>query len=349
MKREALLYDRLDGTTVRCRVCQWECRIADGKLGACRTRVNEGGTLYTLLYGEASSVNVDPIEKKPLFHFYPGSQVFSLGTWGCNFRCRHCQNWQISYARPGERGWVVQGEYQGRGQTITPRETVSLAKRYGCRGIAWTYNEPGIWLEQTLETAQLAREAGLYTVYVTNGYISRESLDLIGPFLDCYRVDIKGFTDRAYRDLARVVRWRGILDSAERARHRWGMHVEVVTNVVPTVNDDDEQLTSIAMWIRDSLGPETPWHVTRFFPHAEMSHLAPTPVQTLLRARKIGMETGLQFVYVGNVAIRGTEDTICPSCHQRVILRFGYHTNLEGVASGGYCRHCGAALNLRGC
>ncbi|MHB1162211.1 MAG: AmmeMemoRadiSam system radical SAM enzyme [Chloroflexota bacterium] len=349
MRREAILYERLEGSAVRCHVCQWDCRIAEGKLGVCQTRLNEGGVLYTLLYGEASSINVDPIEKKPLFHFFPTSRVFSLGTWGCNFRCRHCQNWQISYARPADGGWVVEGAHQGSGRQITPAETVALARRNRCAGIAWTYNEPGIWLEQTLESARLAREAGLYTAYVTNGFLSQAALDAVGPYLDAYRVDIKGFGDGVYRELAGVPRSQGILRVAERARHHWGMHLEVVTNVVPALNDDPSQLESIARWIAESLGPETPWHVTRFFPHADMSHLPPTPVETLLRAREIGLQAGLSFVYVGNLPGTDAANTRCPGCGELAIRRSGYRTELLGVAPSGRCRRCGGDLNLRGC
>lgn len=349
MEREGMLYDRLEGGAVRCHVCQWECRLQEGKLGVCGTRLNEKGTLHTLIYGEVSSINADPIEKKPLFHFYPTSRVLSLGSWGCNFRCKHCQNWQISYARPSEGGWSVDGQWAGRGQQITPQESVDLARRHRCAGISWTYNEPGIWLEYTLDSARLAREAGLYTAYVTNGYMTEAALDAIGPYLDAYRVDVKGFGDGPYRKLSGIPKAEGILKVAERARHRWGMHVEVVTNVVPTVNDAPEQLRSIARWIKGALGPETPWHVTRFFPHAEMSHLPPTPISTLLSARKMGMELGLRFVYGGNMAGEGVEDTPCPGCGRVVIRRSGFHAELAGVASGGRCRHCGEDLNLRGC
>lgn len=349
MRREAILYERLGGDAVRCHVCQWNCRIAEGRFGICRTRLNERGTLYTLLYEEASSINVDPIEKKPLFHFFPTSRVFSLGTWGCNFHCKHCQNWQISYARPSDGGWVARGAHQERGQRITPAETVELARRNRCAGIAWTYNEPGIWLEQTVESARLAREEGLYTVYVTNGYLTEAALDVVGPHLDGYRVDIKGFSDAVYRGLAGVPEWKGILRVAERARHHWGMHLEVVTNVVPTLNDDSAQLSAIARWIAGCLGPETPWHVTRFFPHADMSHLPPTSVASLLRAREIGLEAGLSFVYVGNLPGTDAENTLCPGCGELAIRRSGYRTELVGVAPGGRCRRCGADLNLRGC
>ncbi|MDA8187516.1 MAG: AmmeMemoRadiSam system radical SAM enzyme [Dehalococcoidales bacterium] len=348
--REAMLYDRLPSDAARCNICQWRCRINPGKYGACETRLNENGTLCSLIYGEVSSVAVDPIEKKPLFHFHPGSQVFSLGTWGCSFHCRHCQNWQISYARHQGGVWMVEGSQVSGGERLIPEESVDLARRHGCAGIAWTYNEPSIWLEYTLDGARLARSQGLYTAYVTNGFITPEALDTIGPYLDAYRVDVKGFSDSAYSRLARIPkgRWQGILDVAVRARQRWNMHVEVVTNVVPGHNDDEGQIRAIAEWIRDSLGPETPWHITRFFPHAELSDVAPTPVETLRQARQIGREAGLHFVYLGNVADDAGEDTYCPGCHKKVIQRNGYHARILSVSPGGKCGHCGANLNVRG-
>ncbi|HEX9015220.1 MAG TPA: AmmeMemoRadiSam system radical SAM enzyme [Chloroflexota bacterium] len=348
MIHEAILYDKLDRGAVRCRVCQWECRVADGRLGVCGTRLNDGGVLYSLIYGTASSVAADPIEKKPLFHFHPASRVFSLGSWGCNFHCKHCQNWQISYARPSGTGWEVDGGRLHGGEEISPEQAVALARRGGCQGIAWTYNEPGIWLEYTLESARLAKQVGLYTVYVTNGFMSEAALDEIGPYLDAYRVDVKGFGPRPYRELARVAHPEGILRVAERARKKWGMHVEVVTNVVPTVNDSLEQLAAIAGWVRDALGPETPWHVTRFFPHAEMEHLPPTPLGTIAMAREAGLAAGLQFVYTGNMPGGAGEDTSCPSCGAVAIRRSGFRAEIVGAAPGGVCRSCGADLNLRG-
>lgn len=348
MKKEGMLYEKLSDSAVRCHICQWNCRINPGRLGVCRTRLNEEGTLYTLIYGEATSVAIDPIEKKPLFHFYPGSKVLSLGTWGCNFHCRHCQNWQISYARYEDGAWMVQGMEQEQGHTLLPVQSVALAKASGCAGIAWTYNEPTIWFEQTLETARLAKEAGLYTVYVTNGYISPEALDVIGPYLDAYRVDIKGFTKDLYRRLSKVPGLEGILGVAQRAKEKWAMHVEVVTNIVPGWNDSPQELRATAQWVRDYLGRETPWHVTRFFPYAELSHLPPTPLPTLVQAREIGLVEGLHFVYIGNAAVAGAEDTRCPGCGRLVIARRGYGTNVLAVSDTGRCLSCGADLNLRG-
>ncbi len=297
-------------------------------------RQNRDGELYVLNYAEASSVAVDPIEKKPLFHFFPKTQVFSLGTWGCNFHCKHCQNWQISHVKS------VQGS-----QRIPPQAAIELTKRYNCGGIAWTYNEPGIWFEYTLDSAKLAKKENLYTVYVTNGYLTTEALDTIGPYLDAWRVDVKGFSDSFYRQLAKVSRWQGILGVAKRAKEKWGMHVEVVTNLIPTMNDDEEQLRGIATWIREELGELTPWHVTRFYPHYQLSHLPPTPVASLERASAIGKAMGLKFIYTGNVPGHSGENTFCYLCGKLVIRRWGYDTELVGI-DGSRCKFCGADLNI---
>jgi pyruvate formate lyase activating enzyme len=336
--REALLYDKLPQSRVRCHVCQWRCTINPGKLGACRVRQNIDGVLYPLNYAEISSMAVDPIEKKPLFHFFPGSQVFSLGSWGCNFHCKHCQNWQIS--------WVDLPKVKSNSRTLSAEDAIKHTKREGCEGIAWTYNEPNIWLEYTLDGAKLAKEEGLYTVYVTNGYITPEGLDMIGPYLDGYCVDVKGFTDSFYQELAKIPRLQGILEVTERAKDKWGMHVEVVTNIIPTMNDDDEQLEGIAIWIRDKLGELTPWHVTRFYPQHQMAHLPPTPIATLERVYEIGKRVGLRFVYTGNVPGHGSENTVCYSCGNLNIARMGYHIDIVGLDDS-RCRFCGADLNIR--
>jgi len=299
---------------------------------------NVEGILYSINYAEVSSVNIDPIEKKPLFHFYPGSRVYSVGTWGCNFHCRGCQNWQIACV---DGSFIEQGS-----RTISPQDAVSMAKKGGCRGIAWTYNEPAIWFDYTLDCAKFAKEEGLYTVYVTNGYISQEALDMIGPYLDGYCVDVKGFTDEFYQSLAKIPRWRGILDMAVRAKNKWNMHVEVVTNIIPEMNDDEQQLGALATWIKDELGELTPWHVTRFYPQHEMMDLKPTPISTLERAYDIGRQAGLQFVYTGNVAGNEHESTICYNCGTLNIGRTGYSIRIVGL-DGAKCSNCGADLNMR--
>ncbi len=336
--REAMLWEKISDSAVRCNVCQWRCVIRPQQFGLCQVRQNVDGVLKILNYAEVSSVAVDPIEKKPLFHFHPATLAFSIGGWGCNFHCRHCQNWHISCEVP----W----EDKSDSQQISPETSIELAKRYNCEGIAWTYNEPGIWLEYTLDAAKIARAEGLYTVYVTNGYSTPEALDAMGPYLDAWRVDVKGFSDAFYRQLAKISQWRGILEVAERAQEKWGMHIEVVTNIIPTMNDDDEQLEGIATWIRDRLGELTPWHVTRFYPQHDMQHIPPTPISTIEHAYDIGKKAGLRFVYVGNLHGHEGENTICYSCGRTVVKRTGYQAELAGL-NGSRCRFCGAELNFR--
>jgi len=335
---EALLYDKLPDSRVRCHTCQWRCRIGPDKYGVCGMYQNRDGILYTLNYARVSSAAADPVEKKPLFHFFPGTKCFSLGTLGCNFHCRHCQNWEISTANSEN--------LLDSCREIQPQESIELALRYNCRGIAWTYNEPAVWFEYTLDSARLAREKGLYTVYVTNGYATPEALDTIGPYLGAWRVDIKGFSDEFYKKLAKVPHWREILDVTVRARRKWDMHVEVVTNIIPTMNDDEEQLRGIASWIRDELGELIPWHVTRFLPHHHLTQISSTPLETIDRACKIGEEAGLKFVYAGNVPGHRSESTRCYSCGKLNVERFGYQTDTEGL-EGSRCRFCGAELNFR--
>jgi pyruvate formate lyase activating enzyme len=339
---EAMLYEKLPNDRVQCHVCQYRCKLSLGKSGVCRVRENRGGVLYTRVYGEISSMAVDPVEKRPLFHFYPGSKVFSLGTWGCNFRCVHCQNEEISFADP-ETGALLRGK-----QTLSPADAVRQAQENGCQGICWTYNEPTIWFEYTYDCARLAKEKGLYTAYVTNGFITEEALDTIGPYLDAWRVDIKGFSKDFYRRLARVADFQGILDMAVRAKEKWGMHVETVTNVIPGWNDDDVQLRGVAEWTAGRLGPLTPWHVTRFYPHAELSGVARTPVATLERAVRFGREAGLKVVYLGNVPGHEGESTHCYNCGHPSIERWGYQVQLKEITGTGNCANCGADLNVRG-
>jgi len=337
--REALLYERRNNDRVRCHICQRRCLIPPGRIGYCKTKVNVGGTLYTTIYGVVSSAAADPIEKKPVFHYKPGSRVFSVGSLGCNFRCQFCQNWQIAYADGADARDLMR-------PNLMPEEAIRRAKSSGCEGIAWTYNEPAIWLNYALDCAKLAKKAGLYTVYVTNGYATPEGLDAIGPYLDVYRVDIKSLSAEFYRKLIKVPSLDGILAVAKRAKDKWQMHVEVVTNVVPTWNDDAENLSQTASWIRDNLGELTPWHVTRFFPHAKMMNLPPTPLETLIRARAIGQKEGLRFVYIGNAAIDGGQDTYCPKDGKLVISRAGYGVQMVAVDAAGRCAYDGTDLGL---
>lgn len=303
----------------------------------CHTRINREGTLYTLIYGQVSAMHIAPMEIKPLFHFHPGTRALSFGSLSCNFRCIHCQNWEIAHRDPDQRAT----EY------ISPGRAVALAQKLGCEGLCWTYNEPTIWLEYTIDSAQLAKQAGLHTSYVTNGFITPEALDAIGPYLDAFRVDVKGFRREFYQQVAKVSDFSGILEVAERAKHQWGVHVEVVTNIIPGFNDDPEQLRDLANWIVQDLGPDTPWHVTQFVPHLKLSHLSPTPVATLEKARYIGLEAGLRFVYLGNVPGHPAENTYCPECGELLIKRFNYSV-LRSHIKGKRCGFCGAEIPIVG-
>ncbi|MFC1899762.1 AmmeMemoRadiSam system radical SAM enzyme [Chloroflexota bacterium] len=337
MYRAVMFEDRSE-SRVKCNICQWRCVLGPGKSGVCRMYQNSDGVLYNLNYAQVSSVAIDPVEKKPLFHFFPATKVFSLGGWGCNFHCRHCQNWEISCPENG-KPWL-------NSRLMRSEESIELAKRHQCQGIAWTYNEPSSWFEYTLDSAKIAKENNLYTIYVTNGYLTLEALDAIGPYLDAWRVDIKGFSEVFYRELAGITRWQGILEVTKRAKDKWNMHVEVVTNIIPTMNDDDRQLEAIAGWIRDELGEFTPWHVTRFYPQHNMMELPPTPLSTLERACAIGQKIGLKFIYAGNVPGHDSENTFCYSCGNLVVERFGYQTKVVGL-DGSRCKFCGVELNFR--
>jgi len=339
--KEAILAEPLGNGRVGCNICQRRCRISEGGVGYCRTIVNYEGVLYTTIYGVISSAAADPIEKKPVFHYKPGSRCFSIGTLGCNFRCVFCQNWEIAYADAVESS----GGYCRTG--VTPEVLVRMAKDNACQGIAWTYNEPSIWLNYTLDCAKLCKSECLYTVYVTNGYATPEGLDLIGPYLDVYRVDLKSMDDHFYKELIKVPSVQGVLDVAIRAQVEWGMHVECVTNIIPTWNDSEDNLKKTARWIADNLGIDTPWHVTRFFPYGELSHLPQTPPATLEAAVKIGKDAGLKFVYLGNMETATGENTYCPKCGNLVVRRMRYTTEVVGLDAEGRCSVDGEGLNIK--
>jgi len=329
---EAILFDQLSDKRVQCTICQRRCVISEGQKGYCETRVNRGGSLYSLIYGRVSTMMVSPIEKKPLFHYYPGSHWLSLGSLGCNFKCPGCQNWDIAHAKP-EGG-------EGTIRYLSPGKVLQLAKDNECVGISWTYNEPTLWFEYTLDCAKVATKKGLKTNYVTNGFITAAALDLIGPYLDSFRVDIKGFSRESYRRIAHLDRFEGILEVIIRAQRRWGMHVEIISNLIPGFNDDMQQLKNIAAWIRRSLGKSTPWHVTRFVPHLDLSHLPPTPIKVLEMAREIGLKEGLEYVYLGNVHGHPAENTYCPRCGNLLIRRDGFSVLRNDIVDG-KCIHCG--------
>lgn len=340
-KVKAILWEKKENNFVQCNICHNRCLIAPGSVSRCLSRKNVGGEMELNTFGLVSSLADDPIEKKPLYHFHPGTRVFSVGGWGCNFRCLHCQNWQISQV-PKEVVERIQKEKpETEAYCVTPQKLVELTEKYECQGLAWTYNEPAIWLEYTIESARLAKEKGFYTVYVTNGYITPEALDLIAPYLDAFRVDLKSYDDKFYREVCGVKDARGVFETTIHAKEL-GMHIEAVTNIIPTYNDSDETLKNLAGWIVKNLGEDTPWHVTRFFPYCKFEHLPPTPLETLEKAFKTGKEAGLNFVYKGNISEES--ETVCPDCEKTAIKR-NFRVVID-VTSEGKCRQCGRSLNI---
>ncbi|MDZ7373489.1 MAG: AmmeMemoRadiSam system radical SAM enzyme [candidate division KSB1 bacterium] len=332
--REARFYEKLEDGRVRCTLCPHECLLRDGQVGVCGVRQNREGTLYSLVYGKPIAVHIDPIEKKPLFHVFPGSRSFSLATVGCNFRCLFCQNSDISQVR------LTEGSAPG--EDLPPEELVRLAERHGCRTISYTYTEPTVFYEYAFDTAVLAAERGLLNVFVTNGFISPEPLRAISPVLHAANVDLKGWDEGFYR---RVV--GGDLEAVRnslRLMKKLGIWVEVTTLCVPGYVDTDEQFRSIARFIRDELGPETPWHVSRFYPHYRMVDRPPTDIRVLRRARQIGLEEGLRYVYSGNVPGDEGENTFCYHCRALLIRRWGFSI-LENRLKDGKCPDCGSRID----
>jgi pyruvate formate lyase activating enzyme len=331
---EATQYSVLEGTTVHCSLCSHRCKIREGGHGICGVRLNREGILYAATYGKVSAEAIDPIEKKPLFHYLPGTVSYSLGSVGCNFHCRHCQNWHISAA-----SWE---DFALR--DLSPEEGVSRALANGCASIAWTYNEPTIWHEYTSDMGDLARKRGLGTVYVTNGYITEEALTSLSPMLEAFRVDIKAFSDRFYREICGA-RLQPVLDATVRA-HELGMHIETVTLVIPGLNDSPEETDALIRWTLDTLGPDTPMHFTAFHPDYKMTDRPATPVKLLERICNRAREIGMRYVYMGNVFSHPYEHTYCPDCGELLIERAGYSVHFRQL-DGTQCAGCGANIPIR--
>ena len=328
-RKEALLYERQPDGRVRCGLCAHRCLIDRGNRGICQVRENVEGTLHTLVYGRTISQNADPVEKKPLFHFYPGSRAYSIATPGCNFRCRWCQNWEISQM-PRERHLIA-------GQQASPEQIVAAAVRADCRSIAYTYTEPTVFTEYAHDTAALAHDADLANLYVTNGYMTGETLEVFHPYLDAANVDLKAFRDRTYRRYVGA-RLQPVLDTLK-AMKRMGIWVEVTTLVIPGVNDDPAELRDVARFVAGELGVNTPWHLSRFFPSYRMADAPPTPVGILRRGRELGLAEGLCYVYVGNLVAPGGEDTFCPGCGDVLIRRSGFGLRSNYIQYG-RCPNC---------
>ena len=310
--QEATLYEKLKNKKVECKLCAHFCQISNGKRGICKVRENRAGILHDLAYGKAISSATDPIEKKPLYHFYPGSNAFSLATVGCNFRCLNCQNSGISQL-PKERREIG-------GKELSPQSIVSKAKRSNCEIIAYTYTEPTIFFEYACDTSKLAQKAGIRNVFVTNGYMSQEALTKINPYLDAANVDLKSFREDFYKKVCGA-ELEPVLKTLRRMK-KLGIWLEITTLVIPTLNDSHEELKEIAAFIL-ALGEETPWHLSRFYPTYKLGRLPPTPLDTIHRAREIGLRTGLRYVYVGNVPGDEGENTYCYHCAKLLIRRHG--------------------------
>ncbi|MCX8174744.1 MAG: AmmeMemoRadiSam system radical SAM enzyme [Candidatus Micrarchaeota archaeon] len=325
--REAELYRQMPAKAVLCFLCQRRCYIRDGEAGFCRVRKNVGGKLYSLNYGKCAAYHVDPIEKKPFYHFMPASRAFSFAAVGCNFRCEHCQNWDIS--QPAEIF----------GRHMPPQELVDGAVLSRSDGIAYTYTEPTIFFEYAKDTAKLARKQGLYNVFVTNGYMSPETIEELG-FLDAARIDLKAFSDRFYKEVCGGAYLEPVLKSIRLLHSR--MHIEIITLLIPTLNDSDEEIRALSRWVRD-LDAEIPLHFTGYYP-ANRMRLPPTPVQTLDKARRIAMEEGLKYVYTGNRPGDEGENTFCPKCNEKVISRFGMEVVENKLVGGDRCPQCRTRL-----
>lgn len=332
--KEAMLWKKAEGGKVDCFLCEFRCRIAEGKRGVCCVRENRGGTLYTLVYERAVSAAVDPIEKKPFFQFLPGSLAFSIATVGCNFRCLHCQNWSIAQL-PRDDGGRIEGE------RLPCREVVELAVRHRCSSISYTYTEPTVFMEYARDTALLAKERGLRNNFVTNGYMTPEALEVMRGWLDAANVDLKGFNEERHRK--RTGASTEPVKRNIRLMREMGIWVEVTTLVIPTENDSDDELRAVASYLA-SVDRAIPWHVSAFHPSYRMTHLPRTPVATIRRACVIGKEAGLRYVYGGNVPGEESETTRCYECGAVLIKRWGFQV-IENSLRDGSCPQCGAKID----
>ena len=331
MKKEAMFYEQLNESKVHCFLCAHECHVPIGEFGLCGVRQNIDGTLYTLVYGEVIASHVDPIEKKPLYHFFPGTISYSIATLGCNFKCGFCQNWQIS--QNTKKGAPVL-----EGRKISPETIVQDALNQGCKSISFTYTEPTIFFEYAYDTARLARDAGLYNIFVTNGYMTHQSLEVIRPFLDAVNVDLKSFQDDFYRKNCRA-RLEPVLETIREIK-KSGIWMEITTLLIPNQNDSEEELTQISEFIC-SIDPGIPWHISRFHPDYQFSNYTPTSIDALRLAYNIGKQCGLKHVYLGNVSEK--HNTYCYNC-QRLLIERAYMGIYKKNLTHDECKFCGAKI-----
>lgn len=357
--KKARLFKKLPQKQVQCLACQRYCQIASGKVGFCQTRLNKNGQLYALTYGILNGIQIDPIEKKPLYHFYPGTSCLSIGSYGCNYRCKQCLNWHCSWGSPANEilKKLITNSSLLTTEIIPPKRIVDLAIQKNIPGIAFTYNEPSIWPEYVYDVAKLAKEKGLYTVFVTNGSWSKECLEYLAPVIDACNIDIKGFYPQTYQKMGAF--FGQILEVTQLVVKKYKIFTELTTLIIPTINDSEKELKTIARWIVKNLGPEIPWHLSRFdpglAPDQQFQNLPTTPIEILKKAYDIGKNTGLYFVYVWAPPKKWTEelfsigDTFCPQCGKLIIKRSGWQPELVGIKKireKVNCQFCQTKLNL---
>lgn len=332
--KEAMHWERLNKEgDVHCKLCAHNCRIKPGNTGICRVRENRKGKLYSLIYGRATSLGPDPIEKKPLFHFHPGTRVLSYGTIGCNFRCDHCQNYTISQAGPNSL----------RLHTVKAEDIPKQVKSHNCQGVGWTYNEPSIWYEFTLDGSKIAKKHGYYTCYVTNGFIQEDPLRELAPYLDGMNVDIKAFKNDFYKSVCSS-RLQPVLDTCLLAKEL-DIHLEVTYLIIPGYNDSKEELDEFGKWVLENLGDKLPLHFSAFHPDYKMRHVERTSMEKMMLAYRTAKEIGLKFVYLGNI-ISEYENTVCPKCGMLNIERHGFGLRTMNLIKD-RCGSCGEDLNIR--
>lgn len=333
---QAMLYEKQTENKVKCCLCARRCLISDGAQGFCLVRKNQGGILYTLNYGKAVSAGVDPISKKPLSHFNPGALVMSIAAAGCNFRCQFCDNWMISQDK------------EVAGRPFPPEEVVKSAQNSSCQGISYTYTEPTIFMEYAYDTAKLAREAGLFNTFVTNGYMTPEAVKTIAPYLDAATVDFKGGGDPDfYKSISAVPNVEAIYEALKELKLN-GVHIEITNLIVPKIGDSMEKIKQLAIWIKNYLGADTPFHLLRFHPDYKMTTLPATKVEDLEKAYMTAKNEGLNYVYLGNVPGHPSENTYCPNCNEVIIKRYSFEITQWKLTSDMRCPVCGQQIPIKG-
>ncbi len=359
MKKLAELWEKIDTDEkkkVKCKICSHYCIISPGKRGFCNTRENIGGILYTLVYGSCiSKGSIDPIEKKPLYHFWPSSEVYSIATIGCNFRCKHCQNWEISQSYPDLNGSIA--EFSVKDKTkfgiqkfnlieMSPSEIVTRAKYFGSKSIAYTYNEPGIWFEFVKDTGILAKQEGIKNILVTNGYTSKESNSEYIKFIDAVNIDFKAFSNEFYKKIVGISNFQPILDTAEFFKKN-NIHVEITNLIIPNENDDLSEIKEMIQWIKFHLGVNTPLHFSAYRPMYRLNQPS-TGHNILMDAYNLAKQVGLNNVYIGNMMMEQGSHTMCPNCNAIVIERHGYNIISKNLSKDNRCKKCGTKISIIG-